>query len=145
MAQHDPFGLKRFVDAQERTYETALSELRQGRKQTHWMWFIFPQLRGLGRSSTAQYYGLSSLDEGRAYLDHPILGQRLDAATVAATNASATSLNALFGSPDDMKFKSSMTLFERAALEPDNIFGLALDKWCSGQRDPATLELLASH
>ncbi|MBP2159561.1 MULTISPECIES: DUF1810 domain-containing protein [Asticcacaulis] len=143
MAQHDPLDLKRFVDAQESSYESALAELRQGRKQTHWMWFIFPQLRGLGRSSTAQYYGLSSLAEARAYLDHPILGQRLDAATVAATNAPARSLNALFGSPDDMKFKSSMTLFERAAKTPDNVFALALDKWCGGQRDTATLQLLA--
>jgi len=143
MAQHDPLDLKRFVDAQESTYESALAELRQGRKHTHWMWFIFPQLRGLGRSSTAEYYGLSSLDEARAYLEHPILGQRLDAVTVAATSAPASSLNALFGSPDDMKFKSSMTLFERAAPDADNIFSLALDKWCSGQRDTATLQLLA--
>ena len=145
MAQQDPFDLKRFVDAQESTYKPALAELRQGRKQTHWMWFIFPQLRGLGRSSTAQYYGLSSRDEARAYLEHPILGQRLKEATASATSAPASSLNALFGSPDDMKFKSSMTLFERAAKEPDNVFGEALDKWCSGQRDTATLQLLGSH
>lgn len=143
MADNDSYDLKRFVDAQESSYESALEELRRGHKQTHWMWFIFPQLRGLGRSSTAQYYGVSSLNEARAYLNHPILGPRLKEATVTATRAPTSSLNALFGSPDDMKFKSSMTLFERANGDQDNVFGHALDKWCGGERDTATIQLLA--
>lgn len=142
MAAENSFDLQRFVEAQASTYRDALTEITAGAKRSHWMWFVFPQLKGLGRSSTAQHYGLISLNEARAYLEHPILGQRLHEITLAARDAPATSLNALFGSPDDLKFKSSMTLFEKAADYPNSIFAQALDRWCGGERDRATLNLL---
>ena len=142
MVANDSFDLQRFVDAQSSTYLGALAEITAGAKQSHWMWFVFPQLKSLGRSSTAQHYGLVSLDEAKAYLAHPVLGQRLQEITLATLDAPATSLNALFGSPDDLKFKSSMTLFETAADYPDSIFAQALDRWCGGERDRATLDLL---
>lgn len=144
MAVEDPFKLQRFVDAQASSYRDALAEITAGAKRSHWMWFVFPQLRGLGRSSTAQHYGLVSLDEAKAYLAHPVLGQHLQEITLAALDAPATSLNALFGSPDDLKFKSSMTLFEKAADYPDSIYAQALDRWCQGERDQRTLDLLAA-
>lgn len=139
----DPFNLHRFIDAQISTYDEALKEIRAGLKRSHWMWFIFPQLKRLGRSPMAEHYGLASLQEARAYLAHPLLGPRLLEITTAAINAPAASLYAVFGAPDDMKFKSSMTLFERAADETQGVFGQALDQWCDGQRDNATLDLLA--
>lgn len=142
MAGQDPFNLQRFVDAQAPTYAAALREITAGAKQSHWMWFVFPQLRGLGRSSTAQFYGIDSLDEAEAYLAHPLLGDRLREITLAAVNARATSLAALFGAPDDMKFKSSMTLFEKATGKAGSIFAKALDRWCEGDRDAASLRLL---
>lgn len=144
MAAEDPFELQRFVDAQASSYRIALAEITAGAKRSHWMWFVFPQLRGLGRSSTAQHYGLVSLDEAKAYLVHPLLGQHLQEITLAALDAPATSLNALFGSPDDLKFKSSMTLFEKAEDYPDSIYAQALDRWCQGERDQRTLDLLAA-
>ena len=140
MSGEDPYDLERFVTAQDGAYEQALDELKRGRKQSHWMWFVFPQLRGLGRSSTAEFYGISSLDEARAYLAHPLLGPRLLAVTAAATTAPAPSLLALFGSPDEMKFVSSMTLFALAADEPSR-FQAALDRWNGGRRDPRTQAL----
>ena len=115
MAPDDPYDLKRFVDAQARVYEIALDEIDNGRKRSHWMWFIFPQLRGLGRSSTAQIYGIGSLDEARAYLAHPLLGPRLRECAEAALEHSGKPLIDIFGSPDDLKFRSSMTLFAHAA------------------------------
>jgi uncharacterized protein (DUF1810 family) len=136
----DPFDLERFVTAQAPVYAAALAELRAGRKRTHWMWFIFPQLKALGRSATAQFYGIGGLEEARAYLAHPILGPRLAECALAATAAEAASLNALFGSPDDLKFVSSMTLFAQAAEEPA-LFRAALDRWRAAP-DPATLALL---
>jgi uncharacterized protein (DUF1810 family) len=132
------YDLDRFVAAQAPVFDTALAELRAGRKRSHWMWFVFPQLKGLGISATAQHFGLASLDEARAYLGHPVLGPRLIAATKAAIDAPAPSLHALFGSPDDLKFRSSMTLFALARPEP---FQAALDRWCDGP-DEATLRLL---
>jgi uncharacterized protein (DUF1810 family) len=144
MPADPPFDLQRFVDAQASSYRDALAEITAGAKRSHWMWFVFPQLRGLGRSSTAQHYGLVSLDEAEAYLAHPVLGQHLQEITLAALDAPATSLNALFGSPDDLKFKSSMTLFEKAADYPDSIYAQALDRWCQGERDQRTLDLLAA-
>ena len=132
------FDLERFVSAQAPVFDTAMAELRAGRKQSHWMWFVFPQLKGLGMSATAQHYGIASLDEARAYLDHPVLGRRLEQATQAAIDARAPSLRALFGSPDDLKFRSSMTLFGRVKPEP---FGTALRRWCDGP-DERTLGLL---
>jgi uncharacterized protein (DUF1810 family) len=136
----DPFDLARFVNAQAGTFEAALGELRAGRKRSHWMWFVFPQLRGLGHSSTAQFYGLSGLDEAAAYLAHPVLGPRLEAAVAAVQASPAASLNALFGAPDDLKFRSSMTLF--AAAAPQGPYQGALDRWCGGEPDARTLALL---
>ena len=113
MADDDPFDLARFLAAQETTYAAALDELRAGRKRTHWMWFVFPQMRGLGGSSTSLLYGIGSLEEARAYLRHPILGSRLAECTEAVLAADEP-LRDVFGSPDDMKFRSSMTLFSIA-------------------------------
>jgi uncharacterized protein (DUF1810 family) len=136
----DPYDLARFVSAQEGVHPTALAEIATGRKRSHWMWFIFPQLRGLGASSTAQFYGLASLAEAQAYLSHPILGARLRRATEAVLASPASSLASLFGSPDDLKFRSCMTLFD--AAEPSGVFATALEKRCAGQRDDRTLERL---
>jgi len=136
----DPFNLSRFVAAQAGPFGTALEELRAGRKRTHWMWFVFPQLKGLGVSSTAQVFGLSGLDEAVAYLDHPILGPRLVTAVGAVQTGRAASLHGLFGSPDDVKFCSSMTLF--AIAGPDGPYQAALDRWCGGEPDHRTLALL---
>ncbi|HEX4766257.1 MAG TPA: DUF1810 domain-containing protein [Lichenihabitans sp.] len=140
----DPFDLDRFVTAQAPIYDTALVELEAGRKRSHWMWFVFPQLRGLGRSPTAQFYGLGSLEEARAYLDHPVLGPRLEQCTRAVTDGAGASLAAIFGSPDDMKFRSSMTLFDRAAGADGTLYRRALDRFCAGQPDEATLALLVA-
>ncbi len=141
MAHEDTYDLQRFVTAQAGAYDQALSELKAGRKRTHWMWFIFPQARGLGRSPTADFFGVASLSEARAYLAHPVLGPRLLACTAAATEAPAPSLNALFGSPDDLKFVSSMTLFRLAAGDPTP-FQAALDRWNGGRLDPRTVQLI---
>ena len=142
MSPADPFELERFVTAQGPVFPVALAELKAGRKRTHWMWFIFPQLRGLGRSAMATYYGIASLQEARAYLAHPVLGSRLDLCTRTVLDLEGGSLHAIFGSPDDMKFQSSMTLFARAAGDPDSLFYKALDRWCGGAPDPQTLTLL---
>ena len=142
MTSADPFNLERFVDAQAPVFETVLAELRAGRKRTHWMWFVFPQLAGLGRSSTARFYGIGSLDEARAYLAHPVLGPRLDLCTRIVLASEAPSLHALFGSPDDLKFRSCMTLFAQMADARDNPFRQALDRWCGGQPDEQTLALI---
>jgi uncharacterized protein (DUF1810 family) len=139
----DPYDLERFVSAQAGVYERALAELKAGRKQSHWMWFVFPQARGLGRSAAAERYGVSGLDEAKAFLAHPVLGPRLLACTAAATAASAVSLCDLFGSPDDLKFVSSMTLFALAAEDPAP-FDQALDRWNGGRRDRFTVELVGS-
>ena len=137
----DPHDLQRFVTAQSGAYDVALSELKSGRKRTHWMWFIFPQARGLGRSPTAEFFGIASLDEARAYLAHPVLGPRLLACMAAAVEAEAPSLTTLFGSPDDLKFVSSMSLFRLAADDPTPFQG-ALDRWNVGRLDPGTAELM---
>jgi len=134
------FDLERFITAQAPIFATALAELSAGRKQSHWMWFVFPQLRGLGRSQTADFYGLASREEARAYLAHGTLGPRLEAALAALQSSGGGSLRAVFGSPDDLKFRSSMTLF--AHLAPEGPFRAALDCWCGGQPDQRTLELL---
>ena len=142
MTVADRFDLERFVTAQAPVFETVLAELRAGRKVTHWMWFVFPQLAGLGRSSTARFYGISSIDEARAYLAHPGLGPRLDLCTGIVLASESPSLHAMFGSPDDLKFRSCMTLFSLAADDPDNPFRQALDRWCGGQPDEQTLALI---
>lgn len=140
----EAFDLARFEQAQDGVFETALGELRAGRKRTHWMWFIFPQLRSLGRSPTAQFYGLASLDEARAYLAHPVLGPRLARCVEALAGAQASSLHAIFGSPDDLKFRSCMTLFATAAGGDGGVYRRALDRWCGGRMDPQTLALVAA-
>ncbi len=122
MTADDRFDLERFVTAQTPVVETVLAELRAGRKRTHWIWFVFPQLAGLGRSSTARFYGITSIDEARAYLAHPVLGPRLDLCTRIVLSSESSSLHAIFGSPDDLKFRSCMTLFSLAADDPDNPF-----------------------
>jgi uncharacterized protein (DUF1810 family) len=142
MTAADPFNLERFVTAQAPVFDTVLAELRASRKQSHWMWFIFPQLAGLGRSSTARFYGISSIDEARAYLAHPVLGPRLDRCTRIVLASESPSLHAIFGSPDDMKFRSCMTLFSLAAVDPDNPFRQALDRSCCGRPDEQTLALI---
>lgn len=138
----DPYDLDRFVMAQAPVYDIALAELIGGRKLTHWMWFVFPQLRGLGRSSMASRYGIDSIDEARAYLAHPVLGPRLRECVTAVLDCGETSLRTIFGSPDDMKFCSSMTLFSAAAGDDDGLFNTALDTFCGGRKDEATMKLL---
>lgn len=136
------WDLERFVAAQAPIYDRVLAELRAGSKQTHWMWFVFPQIAGLGRSPMARAYAIASLEEARAYLAHPMLGARLRESTRAAL-ASGRAASAVFGSPDDLKFRSSMTLF--GAADPEEpLFRQALDAMCGGERDPATLDLLAA-
>jgi len=134
--------LDRFIEAQEESYPAALAELEEGAKQTHWMWFIFPQLRGLGKSSTAQFYGLADRAEAQAYLEHPVLGDRLRNCTQAILrHAKARSAREILGSPDDLKFRSCMTLF--AVVAPhEPLWAHALDAFFAGQRDPLTLKLL---
>ncbi|THF59754.1 DUF1810 domain-containing protein [Ollibium composti] len=137
----DPFDLQRFVDVQSPVFETVLRELRDGRKASHWMWFVFPQIAGLGASPMAQRYAIGSLDEARGYLGHPVLGQRLKACVVALLDVSGRSAHEIFGSPDDVKLCSSLTLFATAA--PDEpLFARALDRFFDGRKDPATLERL---
>lgn len=133
-------GLQRFVDAQEGIYATALAELRAGDKRTHWMWFVFPQMRGLGFSSNAQFYGIASLEEAKAYLAHPVLGPRLRECTRAVLDVTGKPLEAILGGVDAQKFRSSMTLFLRASGEP--IFREALDRYCGGREDEKTLALI---
>ena len=130
-----------FVEAQDRIYSAVLAELAAGNKRTHWMWFIFPQLRALGRSERAIRYGLADLDEAKAYLAHPVLGERLIECTRLVNDVDGKSVHEIFGSPDDMKFRSSMTLFSRAAPE-ERVFRHALDKYHGGDEDPLTVELL---
>ncbi len=138
----DKFDLQRFVDAQDRSYRAALSELRAGSKRSHWMWFVFPQAAGLGHSPMAQRYGISSRTEALAYLEHPVLGARLRECTAAVLSIKAgKTAYEIFGSPDDMKFRSSMTLFE--AVGTDTVFSAALDRFYGGERDHASLEILS--
>ncbi len=141
MKPGDPYDLNRFLSAQEGVYERALAELKGGEKLTHWMWFIFPQIDGLGYSPTAKRYSIKSMEEARQYLNHPVLGKRLLECTEAVVALKGRSLSEIFGYPDDLKFKSSMTLFEKIA-GPGSAFASALDKYCHGERDAATLRLL---
>jgi uncharacterized protein (DUF1810 family) len=136
----DPFDLKRFITAQAPLYADALAELRQGEKRTHWMWFVFPQVAGLGRSPTAQHYAIQSRDEAQAYLAHPVLGARLCECTRAVLDSSR-SAHQIFGSPDDLKFHSCLTLFER--ISGNSFLTAALAKFFRGELDRATLEILA--
>jgi uncharacterized protein (DUF1810 family) len=134
----DPFNLQRFVDAQDGVFDRVCSELRAGRKRSHWMWYIFPQISGLGSSATAQKFAISSMAEAKAYLAHPLLGPRLRGCTELVNAIEGRSIDDVFGYPDHLKFHSSMTLFARAApLDP--VFQAALQKFFGGQEDPATL------
>jgi uncharacterized protein (DUF1810 family) len=137
----DPYNLQRFVDAQSPVFQHVIAELREGRKTGHWMWFIFPQVRGLGHSSTAQMFGISSLEEARTYLDHPILGSRLRECTRLVNLLEGRSAHQIFGYPDELKFRSSITLFAKAASD-NAIFVEALEKYYNGELDDVTLEKL---
>ena len=137
----DSFDLQRFVDAQASIYRQVVEELSRGRKQTHWMWFIFPQISGLGHSVTSQTFALSSLAEAAAYLAHPKLGPRLRECAALVASIEGRSVDEIFAYPDDLKFQSSMTLFAHAApREP--VFAACLEKYFGGQRDPRTLARL---
>lgn len=140
IGNEDPFQLERFVEAQQRQFDTALGELKAGRKQTHWIWFIFPQLTGLGRSPTAQFYGVRSLLEARAYLAHPVLGDRYrEAVRTVLDWADRKTAIGILGDIDALKLRSSLTLFEAAS--GDLMFGDALNAFYEGP-DEATLRLL---
>lgn len=140
-SQSGPFGLERFVDAQAPVYRNVVEELRVGRKRSHWMWFVFPQLRGLGGSPTAVHYGIVSLEEARAYLRHELLGPRLRECARLVNQVQGRSAGDIFGSPDDLKLRSSMTLFARATDDNDDFVAL-LDKYYDGQEDQLTLARL---
>jgi len=141
MVDRDPFDLERFVAAQSGVIERVRAELQTGRKQSHWMWFVFPQLAGLGVSPMAQRYAISSLAEARAYLAHPLLGARLRECTELVLAIHGKTAHAIFGSPDDLKFRSCLSLFAEAAPE-EIVFNIALAKYFSGAKDPRTLALL---
>jgi uncharacterized protein (DUF1810 family) len=137
----DPFDLQRFVNAQNPVYHKVCAELRNGRKEGHWIWFIFPQLQGLGHSAMANRFGISSRREALAYLDHAVLGPRLTECTRLVNLVEEREVNQIFGYPDDLKFRSSMTLF--ASVASDNqVFQDALDKYFGGEPDPLTLDRL---
>jgi uncharacterized protein (DUF1810 family) len=138
---NDPYDLQRFVDAQDPVFEQVCAELRAGRKQSHWMWFIFPQLEGLGHSETAKKFAISSRREAEAYLKHPILAPRLRKCTQLVTDVEGRSIDQIFGYPDNFKFHSSMTLFASTASE-NQIFKHALQKYFDGELDPLTVERL---
>ena len=137
----DPFNLKRFLLAQADTYERAVAEIRQGRKRTHWMWFIFPQIAGLGFSSTSKLYAIASLDEARAYLAHPILEPRIIEAAQSCLDIERRTAHEIFGAPDDMKLRSSMTLFAFVTAG-ETVFQKVLAKFFDGKPDSRTLELI---
>lgn len=138
----DPHHLQRFMDAQNPVYQDVLAELAAGEKTSHWMWFVFPQHKGLGRSAMAQHYGIASLEEAQAYWRHPVLGNRLRECVELVVAVHGKTALQIFGSPDDLKFRSSLTLF--SLLEPDEpVFKRALAKYFGGIGDSRTLELLA--
>lgn len=137
----EQYNLKRFIDAQERDYATALAEIKNGRKRSHWMWYIFPQIAGLGVSETSKYYAITNIAEAKAYLQHPVLGRRLLAISGELLKLQA-SANAILGSPDDVKLQSCMTLFN-AVPETDPIFEAVLNHFFNGRKDEQTLRLLA--
>jgi len=140
----DPYNLSRFVQAQEQTYDQALAELNAGRKRSHWMWYVFPQLDGLGSSPITKRYSIKSEAEARAYLDHPVLGPRLVECAEAILRVEGKSAREILGSPDDLKLKSCATLFARVS-PPGSVFERILEKFYSGEPDAATLRLLARH
>jgi uncharacterized protein (DUF1810 family) len=138
----DPFDLQRFLDAQAPIYARVVAELRRGQKQTHWMWFVFPQLAGLGHSAMAQRFAIASREEAEAYLGHGVLGPRLKECTALVTAVEGRTAREILGSPDDLKFQSSMTLFSAVSSDPE--FSAALAKFYGGRPDQRTLDLLVS-
>lgn len=138
----DERDIERFVEAQAHNYEDALAELHAGAKRSHWMWYVFPQLRGLGRSRTAWFYGLDGAGEARRYEQHPLLGPRLVACTAAVLRIEGRSARQIMGSPDDLKLRSCMTLFSRVSNAPEEFISV-LDRYYDGLPDPITLEHLA--
>jgi uncharacterized protein (DUF1810 family) len=139
--ENNSYNLERFVEAQDGVFEQVCEELCAGRKRSHWMWFIFPQLQGLGHSAMARYYAISSLEEAKAYLDHPILERRLLQCCQLVNLVEGRSIQEIFGSPDYLKFRSSMTLFAQASTE-NQLFRAALEKYFEGEPDRSTLERL---
>ena len=137
---NDPFNLKRFISAQEEVYDRVLAELRNGSKRSHWMWYIFPQLDGLAQSTTSKYYAIKSREEAIAYLNHPVLGARLRECAEAVFAVKGKTVSEIFGYPDDLKLKSSTTLF--SDVTTDFVFARVLDKYFQGDRDGKTLQLL---
>jgi len=140
--QNDPFNLKRFINAQEGAYSQVVVELRSGRKRTHWMWFIFPQISGLGHSEISKRFAIRTLEEAQHYLNHPILGKRLNECTEAVLGLSGKTVTDMFGYPDDMKFRSSMTLFALASEDKDNLFVEALNEYFNGNCDTKTVKII---
>ena len=139
----DPHGLNRFISAQEGIYDRVLAELRGGLKRTHWMWYIFPQIDGLGHSPTTRHYAIKSLEEARLYLGHPVLGARLVESAEAVLTVQGLPASDIFGHPDDGKLQSSMTLFLLVA-EPGSVFERVLDKYFQGKRDARTLQIVGN-
>lgn len=142
-APSDPFSLARFVDAQQHAFDTALAELRAGHKSGHWIWYVFPQIAGLGRSAMSERYSLSGVAEAAAYLAHPVLGDRLQTAIEAISAHRSVSAEAVLGKLDAMKFRSCLTLFQAAAPN-EPIFSEALERFFAGRPDPKTLEILGA-
>ena len=143
MTSPDPYDLQRFVDAQAPVIERVRAELGAGQKRSHWMWFIFPQIKGLGSSPAAQHFAIASRAEAEAYLEHPVLGPRLRECTQLVLGVTSRSAHEIFGSPDDLKFRSCLTLFA-AAAEENNVFAPALQRYFGGERDPLTVKALAA-
>ena len=143
MSEADPFDLARFVEAQQASYAQALEELRAGRKRTHWMWYVFPQLAGLGRSFMAERYAIGNRAQAQAYLAHPVLGARLAECAEALLGIGQRSAHQVMGSPDDLKLRSSMTLFAQVA-PPGSVFERVLARYFEGEPDPVTLRLLGA-
>jgi uncharacterized protein (DUF1810 family) len=141
MSGDNPLQLDRFIKTQEKMYDSVLEELRDGQKQSHWMWYIFPQIDGLAHSTTSKYYAIKSIEEAQRYLRHPVLGMRLVECAETVLAIEGRSISQIFGYPDDMKLKSSMTLFAYAAA-PHSVFIRILDKYFNGERDDKTLQLL---
>ncbi len=138
---NDPFDLNRFLTAQERVYRTALAELKNGRKRSHWLWYVFPQIDGLAKSATSKRYAIKSIEEARQYLNHPVLGARLAECAEAVLAVEGRSISEIMGYPDDLKLKSSMTLFASLPETPAT-FDRLLDKYFQGERDVNTLNIL---
>ena len=137
---NNPFNLNRFISAQEEVYDRVVKELKNGSKRSHWMWYIFPQLDGLAQSTTSKYYAIKSREEAVAYLNHPVLGSRLNECANMVLDVEEKTVLQIFGYPDNLKLKSSMTLFSEVAT--DSVFARVLDKYFQGERDSKTLELL---